>query len=154
MADSNYRQQDVTVVVTEFEDYRGPCSPICNLLWVFFGGGLVFFFLYGVVGCVLCITIVGIPLGLQFFKLATLAFLPFGRELTSNSGCGDCLLNILWLPFGIIFALFHVLFGLLCCITIVGIPFGLQHFKLMRIALVPCGREITTHVRHTTVYNA
>lgn len=113
-----------------------------NILWFLFGG-----FLSGLswclVGCLWCITIVGIPVGKQCFKLATLSFFPFGKEVDYGGGAGSFLLNILWLVIsGLPLALEHLMFGVILCITIVGIPFGLQHFKLAKLALMPFGTRI------------
>ena len=93
-----------------------------------------------------CITIIGIPFGIQLFKCASLALWPFGREVRNKQNSTGCLstgMNVLWfLLGGIWLALEHVIAGLIFCITIIGIPFGKQHFKLAAIALTPFGREI------------
>ncbi len=113
-----------------------------NLIWFLFGGiftGLS----WGVMGCLWCITIIGIPIGLQCFKFAKLAFFPFGKEVTYGGGIGSLLLNIIWLIFpGIPMAIEHAVFGIIFCITIIGIPFGLQHFKMAKLALMPFGASI------------
>jgi uncharacterized membrane protein YccF (DUF307 family) len=92
------------------------------------------------------ITIIGIPFGLQTLKMASLAVWPFGRDSrvhSRSSGCLYILMNVIWLIFGGIWiALTHALLGLVLCITIIGIPFGLQHFKLTSLGLTPFGREI------------
>lgn len=113
-----------------------------NLIWFVFGG--VFSGLSWVLaGCLWCMTIVGIPLGLQCFKFASLAFFPFGKEVTYGGGVGSLLLNIIWIIVsGIPLAIEHATFGLIFCITIIGIPFGLQHFKLAKLALMPFGAEV------------
>ena len=94
----------------------------------------------------LMITIVGIPFGFQTLKLSMLALCPFGREIRSCPGDGGCLsvlMNIIWiLVGGIWISLSHLAFGVLLCITVIGIPFGLQHFKLAGLALTPFGKEI------------
>lgn len=91
-------------------------------------------------GCLWCITIVGIPVGTQCFKLAGLSFFPFGKEIRYGGGTVSFLLNILWLLFsGLALAIEHAVLGALLCVTIIGIPFGLQHFKL---ALMPFGAEV------------
>lgn len=113
-----------------------------NILWFIFGGFLsaIGWFL---VGCVWCITIVGIPIGLQCFKIAGLSLWPFGKEVVPSNRTSSLILNILWLIFGgLELALNHLLWGLLLSITIIGIPFGQQHFKLAKLALVPFGAEI------------
>ncbi len=116
-----------------------------NLIWIVFGG-FILSVAYLLLGCVYCMTIVGIPVGLQLFKLAGLSLSPFGRTIRDKEnemGCLSMFLNILWLIFGgIEMAISHAVVGLMFCITIVGIPFGLQHFKLALLALLPFGKEI------------
>ena len=101
---------------------------------------------YLLLGILYCLTIIGLPIGLQLFKLASLSLAPFGREAIDRNGtmgCWPLCLNLLWIVFGgIEMALTHALIGLLFCITIVGIPFGMQHFKLGLLALMPFGKEI------------
>ena len=94
-------------------------------------------------GALWCITIVGIPIGTQCFKFAKLAFFPFGKEVVYGGGVGSLLLNILWLIFsGVPLALQAVLNGALFCVTIVGIPFGMQCFKMAKLALMPFGSQV------------
>ena len=116
-----------------------------NLIWLIFGG-LVIAIEYFVGSLILMITIVGIPFGFQTLKMASLSLWPFGRDTVVSSRASGCLyifMNILWLiTGGIWIAITHAIFGLLLCITIIGIPFGLQHFKLTAIALSPFGRDI------------
>lgn len=116
-----------------------------NIIWLIFGG-IVIAIEYFIGSIALMITIVGIPFGLQTLKMAALAIWPFGRYTVVHSrasGCLYILMNLIWLIFGGIWiALSHAVFGLILCITIVGIPFGLQHFKLTGIALSPFGRDI------------
>lgn len=116
-----------------------------NIVWLVFGG-IVIAVEYFIGSIVLMITIVGIPFGIQTLKMAALAIWPFGRDTrvhTRASGCLYILMNVIWLLCGGIWiALSHALFGLLLCITIIGIPFGMQHFKLTAIALNPFGRDI------------
>ena len=120
-------------------------SFIGNLIWAIFGG-LVLSLCYLLAGVVYCITIIGIPVGLQLFKLASLTLCPFGRNVVDCNGqlsAWSICLNILWVVFGgIELALSHVVLGLIFCVTIVGIPFGMQHFKLALLALIPFGKEI------------
>jgi uncharacterized membrane protein YccF (DUF307 family) len=120
---------------------------IGNLVWLIFGG-IVIAVEYLIGSIALIVTIIGIPFGIQTLKMAALAIWPFGRDTrvhTRASGCLYILMNVLWLVFGGIWiALTHALFGLLLCITIIGIPFGLQHFKLTAIALSPFGRDIVS----------
>lgn len=117
-------------------------SFLGNVLWFIFGG-----FLSGLswllAGCLWCITIVGIPVGIQCFKIASLSFCPFGKEVIYRGGAFSLLLNIVWIIFsGLPLAAEHLGFGILLCISVVGIPFGLQQFKLAKLALMPFGTEI------------
>jgi uncharacterized membrane protein YccF (DUF307 family) len=116
-----------------------------NLVWLIFGGFIIAIE-YFIGSIFLMITIVGIPFGIQTLKMAALAIWPFGRDTRVHaraSGCLYILMNIIWLlTGGLWIAATHALFGLILCITIIGIPFGLQHFKLTAIALSPFGRDI------------
>lgn len=113
-----------------------------NLLWFIFGG-LIGGLSWCIAGCLWCITIVGIPVGVQCFKIAGLTFFPFGKEVEYGGGAGSFILNIIWLIVsGLVLALEHLLWGLILCVTIAGIPFGLQHFKLAKLALMPFGAEV------------
>jgi uncharacterized membrane protein YccF (DUF307 family) len=125
--------------------YKGdkPVRFIGNIIWMLFGG--IFLALgWMLAGLILCITIIGIPFGVQCFKIAGLVLWPFGREVQiGNFGVGGLLFNIIWIIFlGWELALSHFITGLLFCITIIGIPFGLQHFKLAKLGLVPFGARI------------
>ena len=116
-----------------------------NLIWIIFGG-LFIAVEYLLSGIVLCLTIIGIPFGLQVMQLGLFAMWPFGGEVRSTecaTGCLSTLLNIIWILIGGIWiALTHLVFGIIFCITIIGIPFGMQHFKLMSYALMPFGRTV------------
>lgn len=116
-----------------------------NIIWIVFGGFMMAVE-YFVAGFALCCTIIGIPFGLQVFKIGILALLPFGQTSVVEDGSRGCLaifMNVIWVLFaGIGIALSHLLWGLFFCITIIGIPFGRQHFKLMRVAFFPFGRTI------------
>ena len=119
---------------------------LLNILWIILGGLLVC--LEYIVGSVLLmITIIGIPFGLQSLKLALLAWCPFGQRVVStpsDGGCLSVLMNILWIFCGGIWiALTHLAFGVLLCITVIGIPFGMQHFKLAGLALTPFGKTVS-----------
>ena len=118
-----------------------------NLIWLIFGG-LIIAIEYLIGSIILMITIVGIPFGVQTLKMASLSLWPFGRDTVVHSrasGCLYILMNIIWLlTGGLWIALTHAIFGLILCITIIGIPFGLQHFKLTAIALSPFGRDIVS----------
>lgn len=119
-------------------------SAIGNTLWVILGGGIVLFALYLFGGVILCLTIVGIPFGVQCIKLSMLALLPFGKEVISTGsafGCISTILNVLWIIVaGLPIAVVHVVIGLLCAVTVIGIPFAKQHMKLATFALTPFGR--------------
>lgn len=116
-----------------------------NIIWLLFGG-LVSALGYLIGGMVLCLTIIGIPFGLQCFKLAAFVLWPFGRMAVNTSSATGCLplfLNIIWLLCGGLWiALSHIVFGLLLFVTIIGIPFAKQHFKLVEISLMPFGKKI------------
>ena len=118
---------------------------IGNIIWFVFGGVFIAFE-YIIASLLLCITIVGIPFGLQTFKLGVLALFPFGKEVVvaeHGSGCLSVIMNIVWiLVGGIWISISHVFLGIIFFITIVGIPFGKQHFKLAGLALTPFGRRI------------
>lgn len=113
-----------------------------NLLW-FIGGGLWMSLGWALVGLLWCLTIVGIPIGVQCFKFARLALFPFGKEVVYGGGAGSLILNLLWLLFGgLALALEAAVLGALFCLTIIGIPFGLQCFKLAKLALMPFGAQV------------
>ena len=118
-------------------------SLIGNLLWIVFRG-LVASILWLVGGLLACLTIVGIPFGMQCFKIGGLVLTPFGRDVeVGRFGVGGLLGNILWIALvGWELCLLHLTIGLVFCITIIGIPFGMQHFKLAKLALLPFGAEI------------
>ncbi len=115
---------------------------IGNILWFVFGGfwsGLSWL----IAGLIWCITVIGIPYGLQCFKFATLSFFPFGKDVEYGGGAVSTLANIIWLLFfGIWMALGNFCVGVLWCITIIGIPFGKQFFKLAKLSLTPFGAKI------------
>lgn len=116
-----------------------------NIIWIVFGG--IFIAIeYIVSSVVMMATIVGIPFGLQTLKLAEVALFPFDKKIKkspSSSGCLSFIMNVIWFFVGSLpIALTHLLFGLLFYITIIGIPFGNQHFKLMKLAFSPFGKTI------------
>lgn len=118
-----------------------------NIIWLIFGG-LETAIEYFVASLALMVTIVGVPFGLQTMKIGVLCLWPFGSKIKKSEhgmgkGCLNTAMNIIWIIFaGIGIALTHVLFGIVFYITILGIPFGKQHFKMAHIALTPFGREI------------
>ena len=113
-----------------------------NIIWVLFGG----FFIaleYFVSSIGLFITIIGIPFGLQTLKLGILALWPFGSRVVDIPQSSGCLSLLIWFFIGGVWiCLSHLLFGVLFCITVIGIPFGLQHFKLASLALTPFGHDV------------
>lgn len=121
-------------------------SFLGNVLWIVFFGGLVTCLEYLVAGLVLCVTIIGIPFGLQCFKMAQLSLVPFGRKVAQDSSASSgvsLLMNVIWIVFaGIWIALTHLLFAVVAAVTIIGIPFALQHFKLAGLGLMPFGKKI------------
>jgi uncharacterized membrane protein YccF (DUF307 family) len=118
---------------------------LLNIIWLLFGGFIVVF-AYVLGAVILCITIIGIPFGIQCFKLAGLAVAPFGHEIREKeppSGALSVIMNILWilLP-GLELAVFHLVMALLFAITIIGLPLAAQHLKMTRLALIPFGFEV------------
>ena len=113
-----------------------------NMLWILCGGiwqALAWFLM----GILWCITIVGIPIGRQCFKFASLAFAPFGKEVVYGGGAVSLAVNILWLLIsGIPLAIAAAVNGLALCCTVIGIPFGLQCFKIAKLALMPFGTRV------------
>lgn len=120
-------------------------KTIGNIIWVIFGGFMIALE-YFIAGFLMMITIIGIPFGIQSMKLGILALWPFGHHVERKEetfGCLNIIMNIIWFFVGGLWiALTHLLLGIIFCITIVGIPFGKQHFKLIHLALVPFGKEI------------
>ncbi len=121
---------------------------LLNILWAIFGGGVVIALHYLVGGLILCLTIVGIPFGVQCFKLARLGLFPFGMAIVDDrtsiaQGPLGLVMNVVWIVFGGL-SLFvsHVVLGLALAATIIGIPFAVQHLKLAVLSLVPFGRRV------------
>lgn len=113
-----------------------------NIIWIFLGG-IELALCWVVVGLLCYITIIGIPLGRQCMKFAALSFAPFGREIVYGGGIPSAILNVLWcLTFGLVMALLHAAVGLVWCATIIGIPFGLQSFKMAKLVFLPFGAEV------------
>ena len=117
-------------------------SCLGNIIWFLFAG-LWQWLGWTLAGLLWSITIVGIPIGRQCFKFAKLSCCPFGKEVVWSSGAVSLIVNILWIVLsGVPLAIEHLTIGLAFCVTIVGIPFGLQHFKLAKLALMPFGAEV------------
>jgi uncharacterized membrane protein YccF (DUF307 family) len=116
-----------------------------NIIWLIFGG-LFAALGYFIGGILLCLTIIGIPWGIQCFKLAELVLWPFGKNVVSDSssaGCLAVLFNIIWILCGGLYTAFiHIIMGIILFMTIIGIPWGKQHFKLVEISLMPFGKRI------------
>jgi uncharacterized membrane protein YccF (DUF307 family) len=113
-----------------------------NTIWILIGG-LEMSIGWFIIGCLWCITIIGIPIGLQAFKIAGLAIWPFGKSVRYGGKTSSMILNILWIIFGGLgLAIGSFIIGCFFCITIIGIPFGKQHFKLAKLALMPFGATI------------
>jgi len=121
-------------------------SLLGNVLWIVLGGGIFLFLEYLLGGVVLCLTIIGIPFGIQCIKLSFLALVPFGKEIRhseKSTGCLSTVMNLIWILIGGIWiALTHLIFAILCAITIIGIPFAKQHMKLAAFSLMPFGKEV------------
>jgi uncharacterized membrane protein YccF (DUF307 family) len=124
---------------------------IGNLLWIIFGGGIAGFLGWIFCGVILCITVIGIPFGIASFRIALFVLWPFGQELVDAELVGEHritgtgLANILWIILaGLWLTLLHAIIGLLLCITIIGIPFGLANFKIASAALAPLGKRIVS----------
>lgn len=118
-------------------------KTIGNIIWVILGGAwsALLWTLWGVLWSV---TIIGIPLGLQCFKFAKLSLFPFGKEIVSdNGGTISFIANIIWcITTGFTMAINNIILGLSFCVTIIGIPFGLQYFKLARLSFSPFGFSV------------
>lgn len=116
-------------------------SLIGNLLWLLLGGAIVSLW-YFLCGLLLCCTVIGIPFGLQLFKIAGVALLPFGNdvEMLGDSGCLSMIFNIIWIACGWWeIAIVHLTLALLFAITIVGIPFAKAHWRIMKMGFLPFG---------------
>jgi len=113
-----------------------------NIIW-FVCGGFISGLSWILAGVIWCATLVGMPVGVQCFKFASLAFWPFHKEVAYGGGLGSMIANLIWLIVsGIPMAIENVVLGFLWCITIVGIPFGKQFFKLAKLSLMPFGAAV------------
>lgn len=120
-------------------------SLLGNIIWLIFGGFLAGIgYILG--GLLVCVTIIGIPFGQQAIKLGVATMTPFGREIVPTPEAGSLLnmvLNIIWIVvIGWGIAVTHLTSALILAVTIIGIPFALQHLKLIPLALFPFGREL------------
>ncbi|MDE6795013.1 MAG: YccF domain-containing protein [Muribaculaceae bacterium] len=121
-------------------------NVLLNIIWIVFGGFMIAVE-YVLSSVAMMLTIIGIPFGIQTLKLAQVALWPFGTDISNNgwpSGCLAGIMNVIWWFLGgFVIALSHLMWGLIFCITVIGIPFGMQHFKLMMLALFPFGKTIS-----------
>ena len=121
---------------------------LLNVLWIIFGGGFLIWLEYMIGGLILCLTIVGIPFGVQCFKIAGMGLLPFGKEIrddpaSAGAGCLGLVMNVVWfIVAGLWICLSHLGLALASAVTIIGIPFALQHVKLAVLALAPFGKRV------------
>jgi uncharacterized membrane protein YccF (DUF307 family) len=120
-------------------------SLLGNILWLIFGG-LIAGLGYILGGLLICITIVGIPFGVQAMKIGVATFAPFGKQIVETEDANSVLrlvLNVIWLvAVGWEIALAHAVSALVCAVSIIGIPFAVQHLKLIPLALLPFGRDL------------
>ena len=121
---------------------------LLNILWFIFGGGILAWILWIFLGCLLSITIIGIPFGLAAFRIAGFAAFPFGKELVDSRALGEKritgtgLANFLWIILaGIWLGISHIIAGVSLCLTIIGIPFGFAHFRLAGVCFAPLGKK-------------
>jgi len=119
-----------------------------NLLWFLFGGGIIAALLWIIAGVLLALTIIGLPFAVAAFRIAGFAAFPFGRQLIDAELLGEtpipgtAIVNLLWIILaGIWLAISHVLAGIACCTSLIGIPFGIAHFKLAAICFAPLGKR-------------
>ena len=122
-----------------------------NILWFVFGGGIIAGLSWLLVGLFLAITVVGIPFAVAAFRIAGFAAFPFGRELVDARMVGQAriigtgLTNLLWIVFaGIWLTIGHVILGVALCLTLIGVPFGLAHFKLASVSFAPLGKRVVS----------
>ena len=120
---------------------------LLNIIWFIFGGGLISWALWMILGCLLFITIAGIPFAYAAFRIAGFAAFPFGKELVDSRVMGEDrivgtgLANFLWIILaGIWLAISHIVAGASLCLTIIGIPFGFAHFRLAMVCFAPLGK--------------
>jgi uncharacterized membrane protein YccF (DUF307 family) len=116
-----------------------------NLIWLICGGFLSAIG-YIIGGFLMCCTIIGIPFGIQMFKIGGLVLWPFGKKVVSRGGSSGCLstiFNIIWIFTGGLYTAFiHIVFAALLFITVIGIPFARQHMKLAELAFMPFGKDV------------
>lgn len=126
-------------------------SLIGNLIWIIFGGFLgAIFWLFAAL--IMAVSIVGLPFAYAAMRIASFVLLPFGRHLADARDVGasripgTALANLIWVIFaGFWLFLFHSVVGILFCVTVIGIPFGMAHFKLATVSFAPLGKRIVEH---------
>lgn len=117
-------------------------KTIGNIIWILFGG-IWTALAWAIAGIVFYITIIGIPLGRQAFKMAALTLAPFGKTINYGGGAPSMIANIFWVFLaGLWLAIAYVILGVAYCITIIGAPFGMQLFKMAVLSLMPFGAEV------------
>jgi uncharacterized membrane protein YccF (DUF307 family) len=119
-------------------------KTLLNIIWLIFSG-LWMAIGYAIAGVICCVLIITIPWGIACFRIAVYALWPFGYRVVrrGDAGLASGLANIVWLVVaGIWITIAHLIAGVAFCVTIIGIPFGLAHFKLVPVSLLPLGREI------------
>lgn len=115
---------------------------LLNILW-FVCGGFISWLQLVITGLLLCVTVIGIPFGIQCFKLAGIAASPFGKEIAYNGGVTSLVGNVLWIILvGWETALLNMIIGIILCVTIIGIPWGKQFFKIASVSFMPFGSEV------------
>ena len=117
---------------------------LLNVVWLVFGG-FVLALGYALAGVICCLLVVGIPFGIASLRIAGYALWPFGRTVVDrrDSGVGSALGNVVWMVFaGFWITIGHAMMGAVLCLSVVGIPLGLAHFKMMPVSLMPLGKEI------------
>lgn len=115
---------------------------IGNLLWIILCG-LWLALAWLIIGVLWCVTLIGIPVGIQCIKMSGLALAPFGKKIVYSEKAGSVIINILWLFLGgLELAVGHIIAGAVFCVTIIGIPFGLQCFKMAKLSLLPFGATV------------
>lgn len=137
----NYNNSQLSESSSENRGSRG-IDVFLNIVWAILGG-IIDSLLWFISGILWCITIVGIPLGKQCFKFAKLAIAPFGKDIIFTESTAKTIVNIIWIIFtGLWYSLAYVILGVVFCVTIIGIPFGLQYFKFAKLMLMPFGAKI------------
>ncbi|WP_062381381.1 YccF domain-containing protein [Demequina pelophila] len=116
---------------------------LLNIIW-FFLAGIELWIAYILVGLLACVTIIGIPAGVACFRIGNYAIWPFGREVVDDPGAGGWSLlgNILWLPFGAILSIAHVITAIPLALTIIGLPLAWANIKLIPVSMFPLGKRI------------